>query len=103
MYRQPDIVSYVYFLYLSVFCCTCFGLSHCNKRTLVSDQHNLNTRAAASHKLLVPNVHLSVCRKAFKYRGPQLWNLVEDDITEKESLDSFKRSIRSSDLFKVIN
>ena len=34
----------------------------------------------------MPNVRLSVCHKAFKYRGPQLWNLVEDEITDKEGL-----------------
>ena len=68
-----------------------------NQLKLVKNQHLRNTRQAASMKLQVPQVQLEMSKKSFKFRGPQLWNLLDDDITCSDSLNSFKRSILSSD------
>ena len=70
--------------------------------SLVADHHAVHTRAATSCKLPVPNTRLETCRKVFWYRGPCLWNIVNDDITSKESLYSFKSALINSDMFTVM-
>ena len=70
--------------------------------SLVSEHHSVNTRASTSLKLHVPDICLNICRRAFKYRGLQLWNIVDDEITAKTSLDTFKQAMKDSDMFQVV-
>ncbi len=49
--------------------------------SLVKEQHTRNTRQASSMKLHVPHMRLEMSKKPFWYRGPQLWNLLDDDVT----------------------
>ena len=74
----------------------------CQQLHLVSERHNVGIRHALANKLQVPQVRLELSKKAFKYRGPQMWNLLDEDVSCKESLRSFKHAIVSSDSFEIV-
>ena len=73
-----------------------------NQISLMSTNHQMQTRSTLSHVAYVPNIRLEVCRKSFRYRGPCLWNIIDDEIKIKPSIDSFKRAVYQSDLFEVL-
>ncbi len=76
---------------------------HINQEiNLVHKQHPVQTRAAANLVAALPNVRLETSRRVFKYRGQCLWNLLDDDMEKKLSIDSFKRVVYNSDLFEAI-
>ena len=67
----------------------------------VSDTHGVQTRAATREDLLVPAFHLDMTRRSFRYRGPFYWNLMDLGIRQSPSLNSFKHSIKKSDMFTI--
>ena len=61
----------------------------------------VTTRSSSRGDLLIPDIKLEVTRKSFRYRGPQPYNMLEEDIRNESTLINFKRVILSSDLFTV--
>ena len=68
----------------------------------VETGHAMSTRSQTQNKLAVPNVRLESCRKAFKYRGPCLLNLLDDTIATTEGWPNFKSALAASDMFQVV-
>ncbi len=60
------------------------------------------TRAVTRQDLEIPNLKLKVSRGSFKYRGAQLYNMVDDDIRGKVTLNQFKRTMAKSDMFALV-
>ncbi len=71
----------------------------CSQMTPVHETHQRNTRAAERYDLQLPNYHLDMSRRSFRYRGPFYWNFTDLDIRSKPSLPAFKTALYKSDMF----
>ena len=54
---------------------------------------SIHTRSADKILLEIPNYKLNVTRKSYNYRGPFLWNDLEEYIKRSGSLEVFKKSL----------
>ena len=68
----------------------------------VRNDNTRTTRAMTRRDLAIPDVKLKVSQGAFKYRGAILYNLVDEDIRAKETLNQFKQAINKSDMFAIV-
>ena len=50
------------------------------------------TRRGDSNKVSVPQVDSEVGRKAFSYRGPIVWNDLDNDLKAEENRNTFKNA-----------
>ncbi len=66
-----------------------------NLLVLVSNTHNVATRAADNLMLHVPQTRLVLSDNDFAVVGPKLWNQLPFDIKNSESLEVFKTQIKS--------
>ena len=62
-------------------------------RVRIADRH---TRSNEKTLLEIPNYKLNVTRKNYSYRGPSLWNILEEYIKDSTSLRIFKGSLYHS-------
>ena len=53
----------------------------------------------SSTKLCLPQPKIDYLKKSISYRGARLWNILSDDIRNKESFTAFKTSIREPGQF----
>ena len=74
----------------------------CEHINLIANVQTICTRAGTTNKLVVPNYRLNVCQKSFRYRGPIVWNLVDNDIITARNVNCFKAVLQRSDMFEVI-
>ena len=65
----------------------------------VTDTLATNTRDAECQDLVLPNYHLDMLCRAFRYRGPFYWNLTDLSIRNTPSLPCFKNALKQSDMF----
>ena len=56
------------------------------------------TRRGNSNKVTVPRVDSDVSRKAFSYRGPVVWNDLDNDMKSQENRNAF----RNAYLYKLL-
>ena len=75
----------------------------CSQLMKIETVHNRQTRSATQQELYIPFRRLDLTKKAFRIRGPSLWTLVDDDLKDKPSIDSFKHGLMKSDMFEVVN
>ena len=60
-------------------------------------EHMMTTRSIASGDLEMPNIKLEVCRRSFKYKGPEMWHKLPDVAKAAPSLPAFKSRIGDMD------
>ena len=77
-------------------------LNLCSQITLHRDVQIRQTRASAGLDAVIPRLNLETSRKAFKYRGPWYWNLIDDSIRGAGTIDTFKRNLYKSDTFAPV-
>ena len=65
----------------------------------VGELHNVQTQAAVTDQVVIPNVRLQCARRDFAYRGPFYWQMLDQDIRTADSLGKFKGKLNRSDLF----
>ena len=68
-----------------------FSVTICNKLALMRDHSAYETRATGTLKLKVPPVRLKVCEQNFFYKGPMLWNKLDEAVKSAPTFSSFKR------------
>ena len=66
----------------------------CNKFTYTREAHDVNTRAAGSDTLQIPDVHSEKFRCSLKYQGSHLWNSLPTGLKSASSVDSFKSNYK---------
>ena len=66
------------------------------------EEDRRTTRSVTRRDLEIPNLKLKVSRRSFKYRGAHLYNMVDDDIRKKDTLNQFKRALAKSDMFALV-
>ena len=59
-------------------------------------QCRMKLRSRNLNLLEVPVANLELTRRGFHYRGPKVWNGIEEDIKNEETLKSFKRALNCS-------
>ncbi len=64
--------------------------------------NSITTRLKDKGDLLIPNIKLENARKSFRYRGPQLFDMLFVTTRNQPTLASFKHKLMSSDMFEVI-
>ena len=62
--------------------------------TYVSDTQPYPTRTAINKCLALPKPRLSLMKQSFQYSGPSLWNTLPFQISQSDSLISFKHSLK---------
>ena len=79
---------------------TVFKVLSCSEppylRELLND-YNPTRRLRSSHKqlLTVPACHTSIASRAFSVSAPVLWNSIDLDLKQSDSVASFKRNIKT--------
>ena len=61
----------------------------------VSHVHNLNLRSSVNGTLFVPKTHTTLRDGSFSCSAPRLWNALPQTIRETNSLNAFKRSLKT--------
>ena len=56
-------------------------------------QHIMKLRSENLNLLEVPALRSEITRRGFRYRGPKIWNVIEEDSKYRDSLTSFKRAL----------
>ncbi len=74
----------------------------CKQVSLKQNVNERTTRSGAGLELHIPRLNLETSRRAFKYRGPWYWNMLEPHIQGAESLPIFKYRLYSSDMFAPV-
>ena len=72
------------------------------KLTDMRDHGARQTRSVTSDKLFIPNYKLEITRGNFRYRGPMIYNMLDQEIKDSASLEGFKRALRGSHMFEVL-
>lgn len=62
----------------------------------VAGQHSHSTRAAHSSMLKVPPFKLEIYRRSFEYRGAAVWNSIEPEVRQADSVTEFKAGLLRS-------
>ena len=65
---------------------------------LNQDVHDYNTRSSTNYHL--PLVKSNVSKDSLFYKGPIIWNRIENEIRNSPSVNSFKRKYKSALLTK---
>ena len=66
----------------------------CNKFIYTREAHDVNTRAAGSDTLQIPDVHSEKFRCSLKYQGSHLWNSLPAGLKSASGEDSFKSNYK---------
>ena len=69
---------------------------------VTQNAHGMTSRSKATNQLAIPYCRLDSTKRSFRYRAPALWSLVDDELKEKPSYESFKVNLRNSDMFDII-
>ena len=75
----------------------------CSQLRLVEERHDRRTRATTQQQLDIPFRKLALSKKAFRIRAPSLWTLVDQELRNKLSIDSFKYGLMRSDTFDIVS
>ena len=69
---------------------------------MISHNHNMTTRSITQNQLQIPHCNLEMTKRAFRHRAPALWAMVDEDLRQRPSYESFKRALLQSDMFEVV-
>ncbi len=53
-----------------------------------------NTRAATDFNLVLPNPNLEICKRSFRYCGPQMWNVFPEYVKKSPTVNTFKNRVK---------
>ena len=73
-----------------------------NQITIVNNAHTMSSRSKSNGELAHPHCKLETAKRAFRYRAPSLWSMIDEEIKAKPSVASFKHALAKSDMFDVI-
>ena len=60
------------------------------------------TRSCTRGDLTIPNLKLEASRKSFCYRGPMMYNMIDTEIRNSDTLAQFKSRLLKSDMFTAM-
>ena len=65
----------------------------------VSSAHNRDTRQSSNNSLYLPKPNVESFRRSLKYAGANLWNNLQQTVTNVSSLELFKATYKNRILF----